>query len=83
MEIYKQKEYDVKNMIDSVLALPSTFEDYIENVRLYIEQLENVVKDYNILKQENEQLKAELEAMKELEDVTEDDIPWLRGEEDE
>lgn len=32
------------------------------------------------LLKETEQLKAELEAMKELEDLTEDDIPWLRGE---
>lgn len=32
------------------------------------------------LKAENEQLKAELEAIKELGDLTEDDIPWLRGE---
>ena len=32
------------------------------------------------LKDKVEQLKAELEAIKELGDLTEDDIPWLRGE---
>lgn len=42
----------------------------VTHVKKYIEDL----------LQENEQLKEEIKAMKELEDVTEDDIPWLRGE---
>lgn len=73
---------DISNTIDELLGKPTLIEELTKLVikdeqEMYIRELLIKLKE---LKDKVEQLKAELEAIKELGDLTEDDIPWLRGE---
>lgn len=60
MEVYKQKEYELRNVVDSTLSLNSTFEDYVSEVNDFIDILTNEVKEVNVLRQENKKLKEQL-----------------------
>lgn len=60
MEVYKEKEYELRNTIDSMLSLNSDFENYVNAVNDFIDILENEVKEVNILRQENKKLKEQL-----------------------
>lgn len=60
MEVYKQKEYELRNTIDSMLSLNGDFENYVSEVNRFIDILENEVKEVNILRQENKKLKEQL-----------------------
>lgn len=52
MEIYKQKEYDVRNIIDDISGLSGLFENYVEEVNEFIDYLLEDTKEINTLKQE-------------------------------
>lgn len=58
MELYKEKECELRNVIDSTLALNWTFENYVNETNTFINRLLEETKDYNVLKQENRKLKA-------------------------
>ncbi len=52
MEIYKQREYDVRNIIDDISGLSGLFENYVEEVNEFIDYLLEDTKEINTLKQE-------------------------------
>ena len=71
MEVYKDKEHELRNTIDSILSLNSDFENYVNEVNSFIDILENEIKEFNVLKYKNarmkyrwDELKSKLEANK-------------------
>ena len=65
MDLYKQKEYDLRNLIDTALSLPSTFEDYVQETESFIDKLIEETKEFNIIKSKNKDLEAEVQQLKE------------------
>lgn len=74
METYKEKEYDLRNSINTVLVLPYVFEDYVEETNRFIDILINETKDYNVLKSKNKNLEHN---WKELRNIIEKTIVAL------
>lgn len=65
MEVYKQKEYDLRNLIDNTLSLPSTFEEYTQETESFINRLIEETKEFNIIKSKNKRLEDKIQRLQE------------------
>lgn len=72
MDAYKEKEYDVRNIVDNVSSLSGVFEDYVERVNSFIDyQIKSYIElsdkqylleqKYNATKEELKKIIYELE----------------------
>ncbi len=72
MDAYKEKEYDVRKIVDDVSSLPGVFEDYVERVNSFINyQIKSYIElngkqylleqKYNTTKEELKKIIYELE----------------------
>lgn len=56
MEVYKEKEYDVREIIDDIDGLSTKFETYVKSVDLFISHLLDDTESIVDLKKENKRL---------------------------
>lgn len=54
-EVYKQKEYDLRNAIDNINSIPYVFESYVKETNYFIDKLLEETKEINTLRQELQQ----------------------------
>ena len=64
-EIYKQKEWELRNKMEDIDTISGTFENYVEEVDRFIEYLLNDTKEINVLRSENKQLHSIIKEVRE------------------
>ena len=72
-EIYKQKEWEFRSLIENTPCIPGMFEDYTKEVEDFIDKLLNDTKEINVLRHELKEYKQRNE--KAVEYINE----WLDG----
>lgn len=64
-EIYKQKEWELRNKMENIDIISSTFEDYAEEVDRFVGYLLDDTKDINVLRSENKRLHSIIKEVRE------------------
>lgn len=57
-EIYKQKEWEFRSLIENTPCIPGMFEDYTKEVEDFIDKLLNDTKEINVLRHELKEYKS-------------------------